>query len=72
MRHPGVPTGYYFPCLASIDGTLYNHRLQNYPTLPKSLKDLALTGEWCLTKHGEKFLLVDESCKFFYSFFSLV
>ena len=64
MRNPGVPTGFYFPTLTSIDSTLYDHRSQNYPALPKSLDDLALTGDWSLTKHGEKFLLIDEFCKF--------
>jgi hypothetical protein len=64
MRNPGVPTGFYFPSLTSIDSTLYDHRSQNYPALPKSLGDLNLFGEWCLTKHGEQFVLIDESCKF--------
>jgi len=68
MRNPGVPTGFYFPTLTSVDATLYKHRSQNYPALPKCLNDLVLPGEWSLTKHGEPFVLVDESCKFFYYF----
>ncbi|CAF3303956.1 unnamed protein product [Rotaria socialis] len=60
-RHPGVPTGYYFPTLSSIDSSLYYHRSLNYPTLPKCLNDMVLSGEWCLTRSGERFLLVDET-----------
>jgi hypothetical protein len=67
MRNPAIPIGFYFPSLASIDSTLYYHRAQNYPTLPKCLSDLALSGEWSLTKFGEPFLLIDESCMFVYS-----
>jgi hypothetical protein len=67
MRNPGIPTGFYFPSLASIDSALYYHHTQNYPALTKRLNGLVLSGEWSLTKHGEPFLLIDESCKFFYS-----
>jgi hypothetical protein len=68
IRYPGIPTGFYFPPLNSIDSALYYHRSQNYPALPKHLDDLALSGEWILTSHGERFLLIDEVCKFFYCF----
>lgn len=64
MRNPGVPTGFYFPPLDSIDSTLYNQRAKNYPALPERLSDLHLSEEWSLTKHGERFLLIDETCKF--------
>ena len=45
MRNPGVPTGFYFPTLTSIDSTLYDHRSQNYPALPQALDDLTLSAE---------------------------
>ena len=57
-----------FPSLTSVDSSLYRQRLLNYLALPKTLADLALTGEWCLTDHDERFLLIDDSCKFFYLF----
>jgi hypothetical protein len=63
MKNPGVPTGFYFPSLVPIDSALYRHRAQNYPALPKCLADLVLKEEWSLTKHGERFLLIDESCR---------
>ncbi len=69
MRNPGVPSGYYFPPLTSIDSTLYDHRSQNYPALLKCLRDLTLPGEWSLTKHGEQFVLIDESCTFLSSLY---
>ena len=68
MRNPGVPSGFYFPPLISVDSSLYRQRSLNYPALPKTLADLALTVEWCLTNHSERFLLIDDSCKFFYLF----
>jgi hypothetical protein len=52
IRNPGIPTGFYFPSLASIDSALYYHRAKNYPTLPKRLNDLVLSGEWNLKEHG--------------------
>ena len=64
MRNQDVSTGFYFPSLASIDSTLYDHRSQNYPVLPKTFGELTLFGEWCLTKHCEQFVLIDEFCKF--------
>ena len=64
MRNPGVLAGFYFPSLTSIDSTLYDHRSQNYPALPKILGDLTLFDEWCVTKHGEQFVLIDTFCKF--------
>ena len=67
MRNPGAPTDFYFPSLTSIDPTFYDHRLQNYPALPNALGDLILSGEWCLMKHGEQFILIDEFCKFLLS-----
>ncbi|CAF4485337.1 unnamed protein product, partial [Rotaria magnacalcarata] len=61
MRNPEVPTGFYFPSFSTIDSALYHHGALNYPALPKSLNELALTGEWSSTKRGERFVLVDES-----------
>jgi hypothetical protein len=49
--------------LSSIDTSLYRHRAKNYPILPKCLVDLLLPEEWKLTKHGQRFLLIDETCK---------
>ena len=28
---------------------------------------MILSGEWCLTRSGERFLLADESCKILFS-----
>ncbi|CAF1431473.1 unnamed protein product [Rotaria magnacalcarata] len=61
MRNPEVPTGFYFPSFSTIDSALDHHGSLNYPALPKSLNELALTGEWSSTKRGERFVLVDES-----------
>ena len=63
LENPGMETGLIFPSIYSIDSSLYRHRSKNYPMLPKCLVELSLPEEWKLTKHGKRFLLVDESCK---------
>lgn len=65
VANPGTQTGLYFPTLSSVDSALYYHRSLNYPVLPKKLQDLTLAGSWRLSKFGEPFLLVDETCKLF-------
>ncbi|CAF2853838.1 unnamed protein product [Rotaria sp. Silwood2] len=62
LANPGMPTGLYFPTLNSIYSTLYYHRFLNYPALPKNLEDLTIMESWRLSKFGEPFLLVDETC----------
>jgi hypothetical protein len=63
LENQGMATGLIFPSLSSIDTSLYRHRAKNYPILPKCLVDLLLPEEWKLTKHGQRFLLIDETCK---------
>ena len=67
MANPDLPTGLFFPPLSSIDSSLYHHRSLNYPMLPKRLEDIVIQGSWKLSKFGEIFLVVDETCKLFSS-----
>jgi hypothetical protein len=64
MANSGMQTGFFFPTLSSVDASIYHHRSFNYPVLPKSLEDLIIIGPWRLSKFGQPFLLVDETCKF--------
>lgn len=67
FEHPDIATGLIFPSLYSLDASLYRERSKNYPALPKSLLELSLSEEQKLTKHGRRFLLVDEIYKSFFT-----
>ncbi|CAF1661444.1 unnamed protein product, partial [Rotaria magnacalcarata] len=40
VNNPDMATGILFPLLDSIDASLYRKRAQNYPKIPKSIKEL--------------------------------
>ncbi|CAF1596186.1 unnamed protein product [Rotaria magnacalcarata] len=62
VNNPDMATGILFPLLDSIDASLYRKRAQNYPKIPKSIKELIIPDAWKLGTRGEPFLLVDEIC----------
>ncbi|CAF5022869.1 unnamed protein product, partial [Rotaria magnacalcarata] len=62
VDNPDMATGILFPLLDSIDASLYRKRAQNYPKIPKSIKELIIPDAWKLGTRGEPFLLVDEIC----------
>ncbi|CAF1523255.1 unnamed protein product [Didymodactylos carnosus] len=62
VANPGLATGRVFPTLPNVDASLYHRRALNYPKLPTTTDEIALTGLWRLSKEGGEFLLVDEKC----------
>ena len=63
LENPDISTSVCFPSLSNLNSSLYRQRMKNFPRLPNSLADLSLPYEWTLTKQGQRFLLIDESCK---------
>ncbi len=48
------------PSLYSLKSSLYRARRERLPPMPSTRADLDLSGEWCTTLDGEKFVLAND------------
>ncbi|XP_003740695.1 uncharacterized protein LOC100903596 [Galendromus occidentalis] len=59
-QHPTEEIGATLPMYGSVRSALQRHRAKDRPTLPQTLADIILEGQWATTKLGVTFLMIDD------------
>ena len=54
----------YFPTKSSVKRNVQHFRNKIFPTLPNSLNDIEISGEWLMTNEGENWILCDNKASY--------
>ena len=57
-----LPIPQIYSLLGNIDASLYRRRAKNYPKIRTNVEGLIIPDGWKLGLHGDRFLVIDETC----------